>query len=478
MRNQALFALICLAALRLGALPTHAATLGEHAATLGEIDVTQAPYSAGTGGSADDTGAFQRALNAAGKTGAIVKVPAGQYFFKGTLTVPAHVVLEGVNAGERSYVGYVDIGNNGGVDSRDVTANLGTVFLVTSGGGNASGTPFLTLSANSALRNVSFVYPDQKDPTGASGQPNPTNWVPIAYPFTISMTGSNGSIENITGVNPYQFIEAADPGGHSQRESIRRVNGTPLMTGVYIDNDGDGSGRSTDCVEDVHFIPGWGNGVGLNWVLAHATAFQANHADEIIFRSCYVFFYLHGFIFGSSPSGSVSGTVINCGTDTCGTGILVDTVNPAFGGLVFEGGGYSATGNSYAVILAATNTGNVTFNGTRFWGPQLGLVDNMSQKGAVSTFYACDFLDWGDGTLNPKQVCIVCGDLASPTRTTGKTRIVYCHFKRDQYDYTYTPGTSGVLFAGNSLPHGVHRSAAGPVQPSAMGPNYIEVNNF
>ena len=470
-RRSAAGAALAAGALALGMTP-HAASAG----TLGEIDVTQAPYSASTTGVKDDTAAFQSALNAAAKTGAIVRVPAGQYLFNGTVNVPAQVALEGVNDGERSYGGYTDIGNNGGVDSGSVTANAGTVFLVACGAGDATGTPFLTLNANSAVRGVTFYYPSQADPTGAAGQPNPTNWVPTAYPFTISMAGRSASVENVSGVNPYQFIEAASPTGQSQRESIRRVNGTPLVTGILIDNDGDGSGNSTDCLEDIHFIPGWGNGVVLNWVYTHATAFQINRADEIVLRTCFCFFYYYGYHFGISSSGSASGTLVNCGSDTSHIGVQVDNVNPAFGGLVFEGGGYSA--NLTAVNLASSNIGSVTFNGSRFWGTTQGLVVNASQKGSVTSFYACDFLDWGDGTLNPKLICIYCGDKDNPDAASGKTRIVYCHFKRDQFDYAYTPGVSGVLFKGNNLPGSVHVLNAGTVQPSPAGPNYIQADNF
>ena len=453
-------------------------------AALGEIDVTQAPYSAGTSGTVDDTAAFQKALDAAGRTGAIVRVPAGQYLFRGRLTVPAQVVIEGINKGERSYGGYTDIGNNGGVDSRSVSADAGTVFLVTADAGSAgspgtrSDTPFLTLNANSAIRNVSFFYPNQADPTGAVGQPNPAHWVPTPYPFTISMAGPSGSVENVTGVNPYQFIEAASPGGRSRRESIRRINGTPLMTGVFVDNDGDGMGGSTDCLEDIHFIPGWGNGTGLNWVYTHATAFQINRADGIILRSCFCFFYWYGYHFGSSGAGSASGTIINCGSDTSHIGVAVDSVDPAEGGLVFEGGAYSA--NATAVALAGSNTGDVTFNGSRFWGTVGGLVTNASARGSVVTFYACNFLDWAWGTsaLDPKMVCIVCGDADRRDAPCGKTRIIYSHFKRDQYQYTCTQGEAGVLFKGNSVVNGVRALIDVSARPGSPGSNSVQTDNF
>lgn len=462
-------ALVALAALTtLCALPAVAGGLGE-------IDVTD--YGAVADGRTDNTAIFQRALNDAIPGGAVVRVPAGQYYFAGTLDVPAQVVLKGVNAGERTYSQYANSGGNGGVDGRDVTPSTGTVFLVTAGAGNANGTPFLTLHANSAVKNATFLYPNQPDPMAIPTSPN---WTPVLYPYTISMTGTNGSVDNVNGVNPYQFIEAADPGGHSIRENIRHVNGTPLMTGILIDADGDNSGNCADSVADVHFIPGWGAGTVLNWVAAHATAYYINRADDITLRGCFAFFYNCGFHFGVSYFGAASGTITNCGTDTCDTGVQIDNVDSDFGGLVFEGGAYSATGNGFAVNLNSLNSGDVTFNGSRFWGPQGGLVMNASQTGSVTSFIGCNFLDWswGSSGLNPAATCIYGGNGANQSAASGKTRVAHCQFKRDQYQYTYTPGEAGFLFEGNNVVNGIHAQIIGAPQPSATGPNYIQVNNF
>ena len=451
--------------------------LGMHpaqAATLGEIDVTQSPYNANTTGTADATTAFQNALTAAGRNGAIVRVPAGHYLFSGTLNVPAQVILEGVNDGERS-------GYGGG----------GTWFLVNVGSGSAGDpgkaddTPFLTLNANSSVRNVNFFYPGQADPSNLQ-----TPWTPTLFPFTISMVGRSGSVENVNGVNPYQFIEAASPTGQSQRESIRRVLGTPLVTGIFVDNDGDGLGNSSDCLEDIHFVCNWGNGPCITEIQNHATAFLVNHADEIVLRSCFCFQYECGYHFGISPlGGSASGTIVNCDADTSNVSVQIDNVQSALGGLVFEGGGFSSVAPGPCVNIANTNTGNVTFNGTHYWGPYGQGVDgemvhNTSQKG-VTTFLGCDFIDWGDlasdftSVLSANSTCIVCGDPNNPSTPSGKTRIVHCHFKRDQYHYMYTPGEAGVLFEGNNMPHGIRvQLSAGTTPPSLTGPKYLQANNF
>ena len=450
-------------------------------ATLGEINVTQAPYSAKGDGVTDNTTAFQNALTAAAASGAILRVPAGQYVFQGNLNIPAQVVLEGVNANERTYAGY-----EGGQGSNSV-ANAGTVFLVKGGAGKTADPAFITLNANSGLRNVSFYYPDQVDPSSISVG----NWTPIAYPFTVSLAGKNGSIENISGVNPYQFIEAASSTGQSQRESIRRVNGSPLVMGVFIDNNGDGSGNCADTLEDIHFVPSFGNLTGTTWIENHATFIQVNRADEIVLRNCFCFEYGVGLHFGVSSAGSASGTIVDCGVDSSVVGVQIDGVQKNAGGLVFEGGGYSASQN--AVNIANTSIGNVTFNGSHFWGGRGGLVTNAALKGSVVSFFGCYFLDWdyvvdANGNLdvpnygniqteplNPNIACIVCGDPNNPGVVSGKTRVVNCQFKHNQYDYTYTPGEAAVLFEGNNVPHGVRTQG---IHPTATGPNYIQVNNF
>lgn len=54
-------------------------------------------YGARGDGRRDDTAAFQKALDAAGKArGGTVSVPRGNYLFAGHLTVPNGVTLEGV----------------------------------------------------------------------------------------------------------------------------------------------------------------------------------------------------------------------------------------------------------------------------------------------------------------------------------------------------------------------------------------------
>lgn len=134
---------------------------------------TAAPYNATGDGVTDNTMAIQNALNQAGADGGgIVFLPPGKYKVLGHLTVPANVELKGAN----------DVGT--------APTGPGSVLEAYADKGNASGTPFLRLSAGSGIRGLVFDYPEQL------GDLVPNYYV---YPYTIQATGSNVYIIN-TGV--------------------------------------------------------------------------------------------------------------------------------------------------------------------------------------------------------------------------------------------------------------------------------------
>ena len=432
--------------------------------TLGEIDVTQTPYSAITTGKSDDTAIFQKALNAAGLTGAKVRVPAGKYLFTGTLTVPPHVVLEGVNDGERSYGGYTN-----GTASGDVTASVGTVFLVTGGAGNLGGTQFITLSSNSALRNVTLYYPNQPLSTA-------TGWTaPTTYPPAINFAGRSGTVENVCGINPYAFITNSGIGN-----SVRRVVGQPLYFGVNLDGDADPTGQSGERLEDVHFLNTWDNHPAMvQYMQSHSSGIVTYRADEFAMRNCSCTGYANGFVFSSSGFGSAYGTLTSCSAFNCTQAVVVNACKAGTGGLVFDGGGFGSS-LGQAVVLGNNNAGNVTFNGCRFYNSPGTLVANASAAGSVVSLIACSFENWGTSVsgLNTTVPCVYCGNASAPTGASGKTRMLNCNFDADQYQYTYTPGEAGVVFENNSTVNGIHLQVSGVTPPSAAGPNYIQVNNF
>ena len=129
---------------------------------------------------ADDTAAFQRALDEAGKAGGgVVYAPRGNYLFKGNLLVPNGVTLKGVWESVPAHNGIRDAGLPKPTDD-------GTTFLVTPGAGNEEGPAFITLNTNSTLKGVVLYYPNQK-----------TDDVPTPYPWAIAMRGKPRLAERI-----------------------------------------------------------------------------------------------------------------------------------------------------------------------------------------------------------------------------------------------------------------------------------------
>ena len=106
-------------------------------------------------GKTDDTAAFQKAMDAAGKAGGgVVHAPRGNYFFAGQLNVPAAVTLKGIWESVPAHNGIRDAGLPKPTDD-------GTTFLVTGSAGKEDGPPFITLNHNSTLKGVVIYYPDQ-----------------------------------------------------------------------------------------------------------------------------------------------------------------------------------------------------------------------------------------------------------------------------------------------------------------------------
>src|SRR5258708_382375 len=92
-------------------------------------------------GKTDDTPAFQKALEAAGRAGGgVVYAPRGTYFFSGHLDVPRAVTLKGVWESVPAHNGVRD-------DSAAKPTDDGTTFLLTENQGNQDGPPFILLNA-------------------------------------------------------------------------------------------------------------------------------------------------------------------------------------------------------------------------------------------------------------------------------------------------------------------------------------------
>src|SRR6185436_19539473 len=114
-----------------------------------------ADFGAKSDGKTDDTVAFQKALDAAGKAGGgVVSAPRGNYFFAGHLNVPPAVTLKGMWESVPAHNGIRDAGLPKPTDD-------GTTLLVTESSGKEDGPAFITLDHNSTLKGVVIYYPDQ-----------------------------------------------------------------------------------------------------------------------------------------------------------------------------------------------------------------------------------------------------------------------------------------------------------------------------
>ncbi|MGB0413636.1 MAG: DUF7594 domain-containing protein, partial [Coraliomargarita sp.] len=138
-------------------------------------------YGAVGDGVTDDTAAIQATIDAAAAAGgAIAFLPPRIYNVPGTLNVPSNVELRGSSDGHHTANG----------------ENYATLLLVTNDQGNANGTPFITLQANSGLRGMSFFYPNQDIPA-------------FEYPYLVRGAGANIYVMNLHSANVARVCDFA-----------------------------------------------------------------------------------------------------------------------------------------------------------------------------------------------------------------------------------------------------------------------------
>jgi polygalacturonase len=141
-----------------------------------QIDVKD--FGAKGDGKTDDTLAFQKALDQAGKMGGIVLVPPGQYRLDGVISVPEGVTLEGVWRGPHTS-----------------QLDKGSTLLAYAGRDEENSKPFISLKTDSTLEGVTIFYPEQ----------NVTDIHP--YPWTIQGQGQNYNIIDVTIANAFNGVD-------------------------------------------------------------------------------------------------------------------------------------------------------------------------------------------------------------------------------------------------------------------------------
>lgn len=179
---------------------------------IAQFNVRQDPYRAAGDGKADDTPAFQRAIDdAAALGGGVVFAPTGTYRFDGVLKLKSGVTLRGEWVSPKSRGGRA----------------LGTILAVYAGHGEEKGPAFVTLSKVSCLRDLSIWYPRQ----------NPENIVP--YPWTVDTTDQSScgyTVRDVTFVNSYKALSnGADDGLGYNVAYYGNLYGTPLKHGIWME---------------------------------------------------------------------------------------------------------------------------------------------------------------------------------------------------------------------------------------------------
>ncbi|MFI5387332.1 MAG: glycosyl hydrolase family 28-related protein [Fimbriimonadales bacterium] len=317
-------------------------------------------------GKADETTAFQAALNeAAQKKGLTVYAPPGNYRFLTSLSVPTGVCLRGSWQSVPAHNGLRDQGMPKPTDG-------GTTFLVEAGEGTEQGA-FVTLNTNCTLKGVVVFYPNQV----RDREPKP-------YPYAIAMRGKNPAVIDVELLNPYNGIDASQ----NERHLIRNVQGQPLRRGIFVDAIYD-IGR----IENVHFNPWWSvEPALLRWQQEHGEAFIFGRTDWQYVLNTFCFGYNVGYRFIQTKNGICNGNFLGLGADDCYTAVQVDQSAP-YGLLITNGEFVSFHGPDPTMVrVSPSNIGSVRFSNCAFWGP-CNQIARLEGKGTVG-FSDCTFVQW------------------------------------------------------------------------------------
>ena len=224
-------------------------------------------------GKTDDTAAFQKALDAAGKAGGgVVHAPRGNYFFAGRLSVPNNVTLEGIWTSVPAHNGVRDRGCPGRPTTAPPSSSPPTPAT-------RDGPAFLTLHTNSTLKGVVDLLPEAARATTC---PSPIPGPSRCAARTRRCSTSSCSTPTRASTPP-----------HNERHLIRNVQGQPLRMGVWVDSIYD-IGR----IENVHFNPWWSVQPKLfGWQMANGEAFVFGRSDWQYVLNTFCFGYHVGYQF-------------------------------------------------------------------------------------------------------------------------------------------------------------------------------------
>ena len=370
---------------------------------MSSIDVRA--YGAKGDGQADDTAAFQRALDAAAAAGGVVEAGVGNYLIKGHLDIPDNVTLSGVWTTPTAWSQY-----------------KGTTLLAVEGEGSEQGPPFISLGHNSVLKGITVFYPNQK----------PDAIKP--YPWCVAgRGGDNSSIVDCLLVNPYLGVDfGTKPSG---RHYIRNLYGQPLRKGIFVDQCYD-IGR----IENVHFWPFWGadaaHAGATKFIQEQGEAFIFGRTDwECVFNT-FNWGYKIGYRFIQTAAGGTNGNFLGIGSDANETSVLVEASQP-YGILITNGEFVAFNGKEPAEVrVLGTNTGSVQFQNCAFWGPAHHIASTAGT--GVVTFNNCHFQDWKEG-------------VTAIQASEGSLSVIGCTFSRESPQVELAEAVRSAVIMGNQI---------------------------
>ena len=402
---------------------------GEHAQSSNTDTFNVRDYGAAGDGKTDDTAAFQKALDTAGRAnGGVVYAPRGNYLFAGHLNVPQAVTLAGIWQSVPAHNGIRNPGLPKPTDD-------GTTFLVTGGAGHEEGPAFITLNTNSTLKGVVLYYPQQN-----------VNDIPKPYPWAIAMRGKNSAVLAVEMLNPYNGIDAT----RNERHLIRDVHGQPLRRGIWVDSIYD-IGR----IENVHFNPWWSMKPKLfQWQRENGEAFIFGRSDWQYVYNTFCFGYKVGYKFIRSKAGVCNGNFLGIGADDCYTALVVEQCAP-YGLLITNGEFVSFHGPDPTMIeIAESNAGSIRFSNCAFWGPcnQIAKIAGTGTTG----FGDCTFVQWGGKTRNRPAI----------QAQSGTVLIRGCEFRQNREHIRLGKDVSRAVVTGNVFkgPEQIVNQSEGNVQ--------------
>jgi hypothetical protein len=307
-------------------------------------------FGARADGATDDTAAIQKALDAAGRQGGVVRLAAGRYLLSGSLAVPPGVALEGV-ARAPLYIEPL----------------IGTVIMATGGKDTEEGPALFELGDAATVTGLTVYYPEQKPESIRS------------YPYTFHLKGGDNTVENVTLINSFNGIRIGpEP---NVRHRIRSVCGCVLRRGIFLDCCSD-IGR----IENVQFHCHWWSSpkVGGNWEKVHAymwkncEAFIFGRTDWEYVTNTFVFPVNIGYRFIAAANGAMNGQLCGIGADEAQRCLLVEALQP-MGILVTNGQFVAFRGDDpIEVVIQPTCAGSVRLVNCAFWGPA---VQNVVSHG-------------------------------------------------------------------------------------------------